>query len=170
MGIRLDEPQDLLSVPQELTQYQPMSMEYVADSIKFNSKIGLDLELLRSGVNAAGDMAPITGRDWGPQYTFPQNKENNVMKQLSNGEFARYPRGQWMPLGEFKPWERKKDAVLQDGQMRLYFEQPAGATGYLVLPQLMSGIMFKQAIGATYEIVATTSTARLPRCPDLVCC
>jgi hypothetical protein len=159
VGIRLDEPQDLLTVPQELTQYQPMSMEYIADSIKFNSKVGLDLELLRSGGNAAGDLAPITGQDWGAQYTFPQNKENNVMKQLSNGEFGRYPRGQWTPLGEFTPWDYAKDAVLQDGQMRLYFEQPAGATGYLVLPQLKSGfLVFKQAIGASYEIVATTTT------------
>jgi len=51
VGILLDEPQDLLTVPHELTQYQPTSMEYIADSIKFNSKIGLDLELLRTGGN-----------------------------------------------------------------------------------------------------------------------
>jgi len=43
--------------------------------------------------------------------------------------------------------------------MRLYFEQPAGATGYLVLPQLHSGLLLlKQAIGASYEIIATTTT------------
>ena len=37
--MRIFEPQDLLTVPQELTQYQPMQPEPIADSITFNSKI-----------------------------------------------------------------------------------------------------------------------------------